>query len=304
LVILKNISKDKKLSQNFDYIKNAIQKDDIYLLKESRIVFTCGAAEEDDYMKTRRGILMQYAKKNIKGINFFTAETLFDTMEDHKTTDLLSIESKLANYSDCILIILESPGAFTELGAFSHPDRLAEKILVINNKQFQNQDSFINQGPIKKIDKISEFKKCIYADFENMGASINEVSKRINKLTYQKRRKINISNQVLIEEEDKYRFYLLHDLISIMYPISHSELIALMKNIYGDLKKNVNFDLDLLTALDLIEKYNGYYIKKSSSQSLFLQYSNFNYDLFRSGYLIRLKKTDSRLFDVSNYYGN
>lgn len=116
MVILKNISKDKKLSQNFDHIKSAIQKNDIYLLKESRIVFTCGAAAEGDYMKTRRGILMQYARKNIKGINFFTAETLFDTMEDHKTTDLLSIESRLANYSDCILIILESPGAFAELG--------------------------------------------------------------------------------------------------------------------------------------------------------------------------------------------
>lgn len=304
MVILKKISKDKKLSHNFDSIKNAIQNNEIFLLKESRIVFTCGAAEEEDYIKTRRGILMQYARKNIKGINFFTAEKLFDTMEDHESTDLLSIESKLTNYSDCILIILESPGAFTELGAFSYPDKLAKKILVINNRKYESEESFINQGPIKKIDKVSEFKKCIYANFENLGASINEISKRIDKLTYQKRRPIDISSQELIEKEHKFRLYLLHDLISIMYPITHSELIGLVKNIYGDLKQNVNFDLDLLTALDFVEKYEGYYIKKSTIQNLFLQYGNFNYDLFRSGYLIRLKKMDSRLFNVSNYYGN
>src|SRR5699024_5940211 len=123
--------------------------------------------------------------KHIKGINFFTAEKLFKAIDDHKSTDLLSIESKLANYSDCILIILESPGAFTELGAFSHLDSLAKKILVINSSEFQSEESFINQGPIKKINKISEFKKCIYANFENFGTSINEVSKRIDKLTYQ-----------------------------------------------------------------------------------------------------------------------
>lgn len=304
MVILNNISKDKKLSRNFDYIKNAIQKNEIYLLKESRIVFTCGAADEADYMTTKRGILMQYAKKNIKGINFFTAEKLFETMGDHKSTDLLSIESKLANYSDCILIILESPGAFTELGAFSHPNELAEKILVINNREYQFEESFINQGPIKKIDKISEFKKCIYADFENIGASINEVNKRINKLTFQKRRQIDISTKELIEKEHKYRFYLLHDLISIMYPITHNELIALVNSIYGVIRENLNFDVKLLTALGLIDKYEGYYVKKSSTQNLFLQYSRFNYDLFRSGYLIRLKKTDSRLFEVSSYYGN
>ncbi|MFP3326091.1 hypothetical protein R0K05_23860, partial [Planococcus sp. SIMBA_160] len=81
-----------------------------------------------------------------------------------------------------------------------------------------------------------EFKKCIWADYDNFADSIKEIKKRINKLTYQNKKSINISTQEIIEENDKFRFYLLHDLISILYPISHSELVNAVKIIYGDIK--------------------------------------------------------------------
>jgi hypothetical protein len=302
LAIFNDTHAGTNLSQKFNVLKGIITSRQTYLLKESRIIFTCGAADEDNFIDTKRGILMEYAKKNIDGINFFTAEKLFETLDKKNESNLLAIEKKLTNYSDCIIIILESPAAFTELGAFSYPDELSKKILVINDKQFKEKKSFINQGPIDKINNFSEFKNCIWADYDNFADSIKEIKKRINKLTYQNKKSIDISTQEIIEENDKFRFYLLHDLISILYPISHSELVNAVKHIYGDIKESLNFDLALLNSLNMIGKYNSYYIKDSWPENLFLKYVGFNYETFRANYLVQLRKVDSRLSTVASYY--
>ena len=87
--------------------------------------------------------------------------------EGHKG-NILDVENLISDFSDYILIILESPSAFTELGAFSH-DKLRSKLVVINDLDFKKEESFINLGPIKAIEEKSGQERIIYYKMSNDG---------------------------------------------------------------------------------------------------------------------------------------
>lgn len=67
------------------------------------------------------------------------------------SSDLLTFEEILADLSDDIIIIVESPGTFCELGAFSSEKKYLEKLIIINEDRDEYKNSFITKGPIKKL---------------------------------------------------------------------------------------------------------------------------------------------------------
>ena len=69
--------------------------------------------------------------------------------EGHKG-NILDVEHDISEFADHIIIILESPSAFAELGAFAHA-KLRNKLIIINDKKYESENSFINLGPIKAI---------------------------------------------------------------------------------------------------------------------------------------------------------
>ncbi|MDX2469931.1 MAG: retron St85 family effector protein, partial [SAR324 cluster bacterium] len=129
-----------------DSLKGLVSEQ-ITLKKTSNIVFICGKKPEYG-QKGCRDWLLTYAKKNLPNINFFIPDAHFSA---NNKNDLLSIENELAEYSDCVVIILESAGTFAELGAFSNNEKLVKKILVVNDSKFKDEKSFINEGPIQKL---------------------------------------------------------------------------------------------------------------------------------------------------------
>lgn len=58
-------------------------------------------------------------------------------MEGQANNSLLSLEQQLAEAVDLIILIPESPGSFAELGAFSTRKELAEKMLVLRQKNIR-----------------------------------------------------------------------------------------------------------------------------------------------------------------------
>lgn len=59
----------------------------------------------------------------------------------------LDLEHEISAIADRILIVLESPSAFCELGAFAHKT-LREKLIIVNDSQFEGSKSFIDTGPL------------------------------------------------------------------------------------------------------------------------------------------------------------
>ena len=71
-------------------------------------------------------------------------------------TNLVDLEVRIAAVSKLILLIVESPGSMTELGAFSFVDSLRKKLHAILDCTFQDDRSFIMDGPIARIKVESE----------------------------------------------------------------------------------------------------------------------------------------------------
>jgi len=84
----------------------------------------------------------------------YRPEDITDWHADGIFKNLMSFEEDLAGICSLVAIVLESPGAIAELGAFSQLPELSKKIVAIKSRDFEtaeNLRSFINLGILKFI---------------------------------------------------------------------------------------------------------------------------------------------------------
>lgn len=84
----------------------------------------------------------------------YMPEHIADWHSDGMFKDLMSFEVDLAGICSLVAIVLESPGAIAELGAFSQLPELSKKILAIKSRDFETAahlTSFINLGILRFI---------------------------------------------------------------------------------------------------------------------------------------------------------
>jgi hypothetical protein len=269
--------------ESLEILKGCVLKRQTYLTTNSVLVFACGARPNDSYPGGRDRI-MDYAKIHLKKYNFFIAEKFFDLFQDGEGKDLLSLENQLAKYSDCIIIVLESESAFSELGAFAIKDDLAKIMLVINDKRFNTSKSFIKLGPLAKVDKISKFGPTIYTDIKSILSVAPSISSRLAKIEKKKISIIDIQTYgKFLKISPKIKMVFLLDIVSLFHPISHHELIFILKHIYGKSHSyEINVELGLLRALDLIEQIDGYYVRKLKDYVRFVRFYPINEVSLRS----------------------
>lgn len=254
-------------------LKKAISTNRIMLNADSRIVFICGAKINSE-TKNGRSLLFNYAKKYYKKFQFLLAEDFFKVFGDNDKNDLLSIEDKLSKYSDCIIMILESESVLAELGAFAINDELAKIMLVINDKQFSNCGSFIELGPLKKINQLSLFKPVIECSFDKILFSEGEIFSRLNKVGRKNKKHVCLITYNNFKNlEAKIQLLFISDLIALFEPVSLRELIDILKNIWDTEEKiDINFELSLLEALEYIHKNGSYYLFSNQKENLFFTF--------------------------------
>lgn len=118
---------------------------------------------------------------------------------------LLELENILADSVDCIVIFPESPGSFAEIGAFSNNEKLAKKMIVLSNKKYKNDKSFINYGPYRLIKK-SKSGKVININYDDLSNQLNKmniyrnVNSHVNQIKKNNPVEKNIAN--LLEAEN------------------------------------------------------------------------------------------------------
>ncbi|MAT59102.1 MAG: hypothetical protein CMF23_14115 [Ignavibacteriae bacterium] len=242
-------------------IKDSFEANEVFLNTDSSIIFLCGKKISPEILSARE-LLLKYSQKHFSNYLFFLAEDFFDAYPLPSTKDLLSIEHYLSKYSDCIIIILESESAFAELGAFSIDDEIAKNLIVINDKKFKESDSFINLGPIKKVNRVSKFGEVINTNLETITLSGHDLGQKLTKIQRKKRKRIKLSNPREFKSFDgKEKMLLLLDLVNLFEPISYSELIELLINFFGKGTYDIQFEIGLLSALKLIAKFDNYYVR-------------------------------------------
>ena len=253
-----------------------------FLKKDSVLILVCGK-KPSDKKKTGRSYLIEYGRKHLKQFKFFEAEKVIGSVSEKKY-DLLSIEDKLSTYSDCIIIILESEGAIAEAGAFAIRDEIAKIVLLINDTKFEEEESFINLGPIAKIERVSKFGKAIYTNTESILNAATEITQRLAKIERSRRKGYDLrSLETLDACPPKIKMLFLADLISLFSPIKYGDIIRILKVCYGEQHVEIDVELGMLMALNLIEETDGYYWRSNYEKGLFFDFDDVGLIRLRSG---------------------
>lgn len=245
-------------------LQGAIENSRVYLPSDiTKFVFLCGANKAPKIISERRKALIEFSKIHLPHTQFFLAENMFSTLKDegHKG-NILDVENLISDFSDYILIVLESPSAFTELGAFSH-DQLRAKLVVVNDFEYKDEDSFINLGPIKAIEEKSGKERIVYykmsADgVENrdaIGDTYHQIFELLKDPIKSTGKAVSLESLDPSTNFDKKSAMFLHDLIYLSGPMLHKEVIELLKLIFGNNNYNKAAHLlAMLTSFESIER--------------------------------------------------
>lgn len=187
-----------------------------YFRNTNKLIFLCGSIESDS-----REYLSKFISRFHPKFLTFYAEDVWNDISGYKGLNALQMEDKLAEIADAIIIVTESPGTYTELGAFSLSTELRNKLLPIVDKKYKHSESFINTGPIKWVNKDSKFKPAIYTDLNSiLLGSAEELTNRLKKIKMIG----EISNIQSIADNPKHLLFLIFDLLSIISPASQKHI--------------------------------------------------------------------------------
>lgn len=259
-----------------------------------KFVFVCGKkfSSSEEYNKSNRGVIDKYLKTKSKDVFIVLSEKLWEDSFD-SDIDLLTFEEFLAEVSDAIILFVESPGSFCELGAFAYADKLfSDKLIIVIDEKYKGNKSFIITGPTAKAKK--DGAEVIFAPLFGTGllssADLRNVvdqklhefaskSATINKRTPNQSDGKLLVNTFIIE---------LLELIRILQPISRKDLIEIYKKVKDissfrfvkkdgdDFHNEIKYDyiIKLLENVGII-KLNGEIIitdQHKKSQSLMFMY--------------------------------
>lgn len=228
-----------------------------------KFIFLCGKHITEG--KNRKLIKTFFKTIGRNEVFCFYAEDLFDSNK-RKELDLLTFEDYLAELSDGIILFVESYGTACELGAFAMKDNLIPKMLVINDKKHKASESFISDGPIKKI--IATYpNNVIHTDIDAIFSNHNlhnQLKNFINKKTC----KINKK-----ENEVKLNSFVIEllEMIYLFGPVISKELFYIYNYIKGftrfsfiseftggEINIKLNYIVEFLHKSNLISINNGY----------------------------------------------
>lgn len=222
-------------------------------------IFLCGA---DILQKTTTRHKISEALTNSYHYSMYYdlifPEDIFDELlYSSHSPDLLSLENLLADSVDAVIMIPESPGSFTELGAFASNEKLRSKLVCVIDEKFKKTKSFINQGPLKLVKQANK-SNIVYINPENIGKSLasgiktfslfskdTEIEKIIAALKKLKRTTTKIENKITLLQLDKF----LLPAIYILEPVTKGTLINIVSNAIEDVKHSASSTVTALTMM-------------------------------------------------------
>ena len=209
--------------------------------------------------------------------------------------DLIEKETRLFENSDTLIIIPESAGSFAEIGMIasminnhkSRKDKIkyGKKILIILNKKYKHDESFLKLGPIKIIKNFGG--EVINVDFEQ-----DNFIKIENLFEHYKKDK-----KMSFKDTDKSELFFINSVKILMY-IYQSKTLEYIENHYkklliSELKEihaSISLDnIEYLESTELIIKENkeGLIILKTNHSHQFIKnLIDINFDFFMENNII------------------
>ncbi|GAC02869.1 MAG: retron St85 family effector protein [Paraglaciecola sp.] len=168
--------RDKDLKQIAKIVKERIF---IPRSEKKVTVFLCGGeiSNQSNARSKMATIFSKYPRYEL----LYPEDLFDDLLAGQGQHSLLKLENILADSVDAIVLFPESPGSFAELGAFSNNKELAKKMVVVANKKFKSDKSFINYGPNRLI-KSSKTGKITNINYDQLSddSEQNKIYRRVN----------------------------------------------------------------------------------------------------------------------------
>lgn len=222
---------------------------DVHFRKVKSVVFLCGGVQS-----LRRDRLAQYLRSRWKeDVLVFYADDVWPVIAGRPGLNALQMEKELASLSDLVLIVVESPGTFAELGAFSLSDPLREKLLPIVDIKYQTDSSFINTGPVRWIDSESLFGPTVWVDHTSILRAAPEIDERMKRLP--RRTSARVQH---LAASPKHLFFFICDVISVFgpCPISHVEFYV-KQTLQSEPSLETSGLVALAKAIGLVREVHG-----------------------------------------------
>jgi hypothetical protein len=195
-----------------DDLINRMKSEHYRFRRHGLSVFLCGGANSRRRERLRNYLLKQVP--NLLGV--FYAERVWEHLTAHASSmSALEMEAELARLADIVIIVVESPGTFAELGAFSLSNELRAKMLPIVDSKYKGQESFIVTGPLRWIDQDSLFRPSVYVKLDTVLDCVAEVEERLSRIPRPKSTKIQN-----LAERRKHLLFFLCDLVAVTYPVT------------------------------------------------------------------------------------
>lgn len=253
-------------NSNYDMV-NEIYNEVFCNIQHGNIdLFLCGAASNKEKL-SNRDIIRKKLEKT-PNLSILYPEDMFMEMLNRKKYDLLTLERFLANNSDIIMIVCESPGSFAELGAFVNNKDTFEKVVVLLQTKYKNVNSFIRQGPVEYV--IKKNKNSVIYFNNDIDEAINKIKKYLRKrfrYLVNKGKKPKLKDLNLISGQ--YYFIIL--LLYFYQEFNVKQLINVIKNIYDEKKFDRGY-FDIIYSSAVKRLFKEGLIKKEDLDDKIHQY--------------------------------
>lgn len=207
----------------------AIANGRLLVMPQSYFVFLCGARLDGG--ESLRARLYGYMRKNWRSRQFtFLAEDYNESDMQENHGNLLKMETALANLADCIVVITESVSAVAELGAFAQYEELAKRMLVVNDRKYRDERSFLNRGPISHIEQKSMFAQpIIWANYQQTEDILLRIDKQLREIEKKRAKRYDKNGR----DVNKDGLALFFDLLLILHPVERKTLARCLRMITG-----------------------------------------------------------------------
>ncbi len=199
-------------------------------------IFLCGGStkEEEKFRRKVGEKICATSKRSPYKYSVYYPEDMFiELILGYQKQDLLTLENLLADSASSIVILLQSPGTFTELGAFTNYKKLSNKLIVIIDPKYTRKKSFINLGPVRFL-KTKTKSKVLSMPMNN--SNLNKLVEQITETT-RGMDKHSLQTRGLTNPIFAYRFYLA--LIYIFEPIPKNAVLTISRSLATNEEKKI-----------------------------------------------------------------
>jgi hypothetical protein len=201
--------------------------DDTKLLREVSIFLCGGSGANESQFRRELGAEISKTVSKHKYSAYYPEDMFIELILGHQRENLLTLENLLADSVNAVVILLQSPGTFAELGAFANYEKLKDKLIVVIDPKFAHAKSFINLGPIRYLRQNSKSKVLLSPmDSTNLKSLTKQIADEARVLAKYSSMVRDLSNPIWA-----YRFCLA--LIYVFDPIPRSAIFLITRHFWN-----------------------------------------------------------------------